>query len=162
MTTTADDLLTRLKAATQWPDNTRVLKEIRRVAESAIVDLGILLPDLFGALSGSDEWVAQDAAEALGAIRDPRAVAPLCKVLGYVEHVLPDDLGGNRDHAILAHAQVARFEADVRYEVAKALGRIGDPGALPALRASVANTEETQPVRDVAQRAIEEIENSDS
>jgi HEAT repeat protein len=113
------------------------------------------LDGLLARLSSSDPWEQEQAAEALGALGDARAVPALCVALSAPMPAEPDDLGPEPGHAAVALV-TARFEArDVRLAAARALGRIGDARAAGALRARVADAREHATVREAARGALD-------
>ena len=158
MTNEGEDLLARLQAAVSWPDDSRVMRAIQKRAETSNLDLTHLVPPLIARLASGDEWSQDAAVRAIGAIGDPRAVEPLCGLLGFTEHQLPDNLGPKPNHAILAHAMVANDEDDVRNSAIRALGNIGDRRALPALRACAENESEQNRIRKAAREVIAKLE----
>lgn len=84
--------------------------EVQRLATNALARIGDpVVGPLIQALSNESRWVKGGAADALGQIRDPRAVEPLLYVLS---------------------TDTDRW---VRAEAAKALGKIGDPRAVEPL-----------------------------
>ena len=105
---------------------------LRRKAINALSAMGITaLQPLIDALKYPSSLVRRGAAEALGIMRDPRAVAALTEQL--------------RDE-----------NAWVRFESARALSEIGDQAALPALQ-WMAESDTELPVRDMARAAVEKI-----
>ena len=151
-------LAERLEAASIWPDDVLAMKAIRRCAEEGGRDLSPLVPELIARLESGDEWSTEAAVRTLAATGDPRAVEPLIRALEFVEHGLPDDLGPDPDHAVLAHAQVAHDEDRIRLSSARALGQLGQASALPALRACAADEREMDAVRHAAREAIALLE----
>ena len=158
MTDEVEELLARLQAAVDWPDDWRVMGAIQKMAETSSLDLRRLVPPLIARLATGDEWAQDAAVRAIGAIGDPRAVEPLCGLLGFKQRTLPDNLGPKRNHAILAHAMVASDEDDVRNSVVRALGNICDRRALPALRACAENESEQNRIRKAAREVIATLE----
>jgi hypothetical protein len=151
-------LIGRLEAADSWRDTSAILREIRSLAEQGSADLSLVVPRLFRLLSGGDEWVQETAANALGAMGDPRAVEPLCALLSFSPRRLPKHLGPKPNHTVLAHAMVAHDEDNVRHAAAVALGEIRSPQGLSALRASASNENETKRNRNASRVAIARIE----
>jgi len=95
---------------------------------------------LLAAVNDATPRVAEEAVRALGKRRSSAAIAVLCRLLG-----------GNREGALKMHA-------------AEALGKIGDPGALPALAAIVDTPAPVEPepreraaLRRAAAHAVKEI-----
>ena len=136
------------------------MRAIRAAAETSDLDLTPLVPPLVELLAGGDEWSQDAAAQTLAAVGDPRAVEPLCALLTFTEHPLPDDLGPNPDHAVLAHARVSDDEQDVLVSAARALGALGDPRGGPALRACAQDDRQPDQVRRAARAALEVLEAS--
>ena len=96
----------------QFPEVFRQDARFRKQLVEALGAVGTpAVPLLIQALGDWDEDVRRAAAEALGAIGDPRAVPPLIKALG--------DYG--------------EYWYDVRRAAAEALGKLSDPQAIPAL-----------------------------
>ncbi len=153
---TGPELLKRLLAAPAWPDDTDVMEEIADAATGGL-DVRATVPELIKRLDSPHEWSSAEAAKTLGAVGDAAAVDPLCRLAGFVPHELPDDLGPKPSETLYAHAVVAHDEAEVRFEAVRALGKIGDARALPALRACAAEEQEDREVRDAARASIATI-----
>jgi len=92
----------------------------------------LAVPALIAALQDSDATVREKAANALGTIRDVRAVDPLLAAL-------KDD------------------EVMVRYAAVEALEEIGDPRALPALQWVVTHDQGTTFLGNINERAVQAI-----
>ncbi len=161
---TPSELLERLRAAEDWPQECDAMRAVRAAAAEGVEGLDLLLEALAGWLRAGDEWPAAEAAKTLGVLADPRSVdALLGAIAAYPPMELPEDLGsGDRNHAILAHAMVSNDEDDVRYEAIEALGRIGDRRAAPALRAVLAHPAEVKRVKQVARAVLERLEEGSS
>ncbi len=162
MTDEVEEFLARLQAAVDWPDDSKVMRAIQKRAETSNLDLTHLVPPLIARLASGDEWSQDSAVRAIGAIGDPRAVEPLCCLLGFTERPLPNNLGPKRNHALLAHAMVASEEDDIRNSAVRALGNIGDRRALPALRACAENESEQNRIRKTAREVIAKLESGDT
>jgi hypothetical protein len=107
-------------------------KEVRAAAAAALASAGPPALGVLEAALADGDWVVRyRAAEALGAIRDPRSVSALLRTLG-----------DGRDH--------------VRYMAAKGLGRLGARGAAGPLRAALAD--ENPFVRRAARAALAALE----
>lgn len=101
-------------------------------------DLARLLNDL----SGGDEWLAIDAAKALGELGDARAIEPLLKALDYnsrqakFDRFVEEETERSSKNLRGVSALVEHMGGDItqiRAESARALGKIGDKAAVPAL-----------------------------
>jgi HEAT repeat protein len=112
---------------------------LRRAAAPPLAEIGIpngeparqqIIEALCQRLRDPDSQVGLAAADALGTLRDARAVGPLC-------------------------ATLKNPAAEVRRAAAQALGRIADSWALPALHAATCDPEES--VRHAALQALDEI-----
>ena len=136
-------------AATVWPRDVVVLRDIRRAAENGF-NVETLVPLLLDRLHNSDEWSQQSIVETLAAIGDRRAVGPLCRLLARGPRVLPEELGDNPHQAAYAHAVVAHEDDALRRSVVQALHAIGDPAAVAVLLHVSANPLEPPALRAAA------------
>lgn len=103
-------LLTELQRRHDWKINWRTAEELVRLGQPAV-------PHLIKALSDEDGYVRAAAADALGEIRDERAVKALAAAMQY------------RDNRIYEDDE----DAEARNNAAEALGKIGDLRALDDL-----------------------------
>jgi HEAT repeat protein len=122
------------------------VKAVREESSTALARLGpAALPVLVGALEHAEWLVRLHAVEALGKTKSPEAVEPLLKLLfNDRDSSLKED--AVRALGEIGHASAVDFlltamkEPGLRPLVAEALGRIGDPKAVPALVAVVEGT----------------------
>ncbi len=109
-------------------------------------------PLLIRGLSDKDKFVRSQAANALGRMRDTRAVVPLTHTVLHDPFVLArfgaaQSLGRLRDKRAVPFLVQSLRDAneDVREQSAKALGALGDKRAVPPLIAALKDTDEAVP-----------------
>ncbi|NOY24295.1 MAG: HEAT repeat domain-containing protein [Oligoflexia bacterium] len=149
--------LARLLSTREWPDDTDAMDALLALSREGH-DIGPAMPELIRRLDSADDFSSQHAAEVLGAVGDPRAIAGLAAAAQVAPHPLPELLGPNPGEAMYAHAVVAHDEENVRRHAVKALGAIGDRRALPFLRVCAADEREEDSIRAAALNAIARIE----
>lgn len=148
---------------------------VRRNAAWAIGELtnmrpgerSVAVPSLISFLTDSDAWIRMAAAQALGELRDYRAVEMLIASLSdrhpKVRNIAAWALGElKNDQAVEALCKVLLedIQPEVRQAAAIALGEIKSPKALQSLKQALLDPE--QRVRSQAQSALNEIEDSNS
>jgi HEAT repeat protein len=129
----------------------------------------LAVPHLLAALTDPDRTVRADAAQALGQIGDPQAVAPLIAIIEDrdedwgVRTKAAEALGKLRDRRATGPlvAALADMVSHVRLMAAVALGEIGDPAAEAAL-ASTGEHDSDLSVREAARVALREIRHAAS
>jgi hypothetical protein len=143
----------------------------RALGSGMVKDLrspGLLLTDL----GDPDPDVRRSVADALGNMREPRAVEPLIPLLKDSNYLIRMSvayaLGSIRDPRGV-EPLVAEFtdeaRGDYRYSLIKALGDIGDPRAIPVLKkeAEIGSANDTSgSLRRAARKALEQIKESQS
>jgi HEAT repeat protein len=156
-----DERVARLVGDLGAGDHYTAMEAARRLGELGNPSA---VPALCEALLGGDEWVAVEAADALGRIGDSAAVPALLEALRaeywlseYDEMVAAALASDAPDRRIEMAEQFAGSRADVRAAAARALGRIGDPRAVPALIRVTQADERFHHVRRVAIRALARI-----
>lgn len=138
-------LLTELKRRHDWTINWRTAEELVRLGQAAV-------PHLIEALSDEDGYVRAAAADALGEIRDERAVKALAAAMQYRDNRIYEDdedaearnnaaealgkIGDLRAFDDLIHAASGKDLLLASYAV-DALGMLGDERAIPTLLAAL-------------------------
>jgi HEAT repeat protein len=131
---------------------------VRSRAEQALGRIGPgSVEPLLALLAGGASRDRQAAAAALGWTRDPRAIGPLVAALGEEDPALRDaaasaleTLGAPAVEPLAA--ALTNPQAGIREQAAIVLGRIGDTGAAPALRAALSDPDPR--VRSAAGNAL--------
>lgn len=146
-----------LVAALDDPD-----AEVRRHAVRALIRFGSeAVPPLVSSLSGASPRGAAGAVRALGDIGDLRAVEPLLALAaGPLRQEVFPALGKLKDPRAEAAlvAGLSDPEWRTRMNAAMALGHLGGPGAVPALRVTL--EDEVAVVREWSARSLETITGS--
>lgn len=127
-----------LAAALRDPDHRRMA--VRYLANLGADDAG---PEILRLLAASDPRVRRAAVRALGTLRYAPAMDRLLEAIGTDEDratrewalVAVGDLGGARAYAALAPMLEAP-QVTTRRAAAIALGRLGDPAAIPLIKAA--------------------------
>jgi HEAT repeat protein len=149
-----------LQDRSSWEDDPREM--VRDAVVAALVKIGApsVLP-LCEVLKDGTAGARERAVEALGKIRDPRAVLPLCEALRErgiwdVRGRAATALGKFGALAVDPLCEALRHEdPEVRALATEALSKIGDAGAVPALCAAL--RDEDWSVRSSAAFALGEI-----
>jgi HEAT repeat protein len=122
------------------------VKAVREEAATALAAIGdAAIPFLVNALKHEDWLVRLHAVESLGKAHSPHAVEPLLAVLfndrdSAVREDAVRALGEIRDARAVDHLCVAMREPGLRTVAVEALGRIGNPCAVPVLISVVTGT----------------------
>ena len=149
-------LLGELLAAADDPARAIALQQIGRAAAVG-ASMPTLVPAVIDQLDAGDEWTVQDAAAALGALGDVRAVEPLGALLRLPPILPPEGASSNEAYA---YATLA-FEQDTTVLAAvKALVAIGSDAALPMLRVLAASAGQADRVQEAARSAIASLDGS--